>query len=89
MRIESRVWTHSDNIDENPQRPVAARVSRAAGEVRRKTGIKYPLLLALAACILALCGCAEQASSATAKPVETPVGSQRRSSASRRSFPVH
>ena len=73
MRIESHVWTYSDNVDENPQWPVAARVSRAAGEVRRETGIKYPLLLALAACILAFCGCAEEASSATAKPVETPV----------------
>ncbi len=69
MRIESRVSTHSDNIDENPQWPVAARVSRGAGQVRRKTGIKYLLLLALAAYILALCGCAEQVSSAAAKPV--------------------
>lgn len=73
MKIESRVWTHSDIIDENPQRPIAARVSRAAGEVRRKTGIKYLLFLALAACILAFCGCAEQASYANAKAVETPV----------------
>src|SRR4029077_6682094 len=66
MRIESRVWTHSDNVDENPQRPVAARVSRGAGLV----GKKYLLLLALAAYILALCGCAEEVSSASAKPVE-------------------
>lgn len=73
MRIESRVWTHSDNVNETPQWPVMACGSRAAGEMRRKTGIKYPLLLALSACILALCGCEEQASSATAKPVETPV----------------
>jgi RND family efflux transporter MFP subunit len=70
MRIESRVWTHSDNVDENPQRPVAARVSRGAGQVRRKTGRKYLLLLALAAYILALCGCAEEVSSANVKPVE-------------------
>jgi RND family efflux transporter MFP subunit len=73
MRIESHVWTYSHNVDENPQWPVAARVSHAAGEMRRESGIKYPLLLALAACILAFCGCAEEASSATAKPVETPV----------------
>jgi RND family efflux transporter MFP subunit len=73
MKIESRVWTHSDNIDEKTQRPVAARVSRPAGKMRRESSIKYPLLLALAACILAFCGCAEEASSATAKPVETPV----------------
>ena len=70
MRIESRVWTHSDNVDENPQWPVAARVSRGAGQVRWKTGKKYLLLLALVAYILALCGCEEQVSSATAKPVE-------------------
>jgi RND family efflux transporter MFP subunit len=73
MKIESRIWTNSHSIDENPQWPVAARVSRAAGEVRRKTGIKYVLPLALFICILALCGCEEEASSATAKPVETPV----------------
>ncbi len=72
MKIESRVW--SNNIDENLQRPVAARVARAAGEVRRKTGIKYLLLLVLAACILTFCGCEEQASFATTKqPAETPV----------------
>jgi RND family efflux transporter MFP subunit len=70
MRIESRVWTHSDNVDENPRWPVAARVSRGAGQVRRKTGKKYLLLLALVAYILALCGCAEEVSSANAKPVE-------------------
>ena len=73
MKIESRVWTHSDNIDEKSQRPVAARFSRTAGEVRWKSRLKYPLLLALAACILTFCGCAEEASSATAKPVEKPV----------------
>ncbi len=72
MKIESRGWTHSDN-DQKPQRPVAARLSRTAGEVRWETRIKYPLLLALTACILTFCGCAEEASSATAKPVETPV----------------
>jgi RND family efflux transporter MFP subunit len=70
MRIESRVWTHSDNVDENPQRPVAARVTRGAGQVHRKTGKKYLLLLALVAYILALCGCAEEVSSANVKPVE-------------------
>jgi RND family efflux transporter MFP subunit len=74
MRIESRDWTHSDNVDQNPQQPVAACVSRAAGEVRWETGIKYSLLLALVVCILALCGCEEQAASAAAKPVkEAPV----------------
>ena len=71
MKIESCVWLN--NIDENLQRPVAARVSRAAGEVRRKTGIKYLLFLALAACILTFCGCAEQPTYANAKAVETPV----------------
>jgi RND family efflux transporter MFP subunit len=70
MRIESRVSTHSDNVDETPQLPVAARVSRGAYEVRWKTGKKYLLLLALAAYVLALCGCEEQASSTTTKPVE-------------------
>ena len=73
MRIESRNWTHSDNVKETPQRPVAACLSSAAGEVRRKTGQKYLLLLVLVAYVLALCGCEEQASSATAKPVEAPV----------------
>src|SRR6478735_4437583 len=73
MKIESRVWTHLDNIDEKSQRPVAARFSRTTGEVRWKSRLKYPLLLALAACILTFCGCAEEASSATAKPVEKPV----------------
>jgi len=72
MKIESRIWTHSDS-NQKSQRPVAARVSRAAGEVRWETRVKYPLLLALAACILTFCGCAEEASSATAKPVEAPV----------------
>jgi RND family efflux transporter MFP subunit len=72
MKIESRGWMHSDN-DGKIQRPVVARVYRAAGEVRRNTGMKYPLLLVLAACILAFCGCAEEASYANAKPVETPV----------------
>jgi RND family efflux transporter MFP subunit len=66
MRIESRV---SDNVDENTQWPVAARVSRGAGQVRM-TGKKYLLLLALVAYILALCGCTEEVSSANAKPVE-------------------
>jgi len=73
MKIESRVWTHLDNIDEKSQRPVAARFSRTAGEVRWKSRLKYPLLLALAACSLTFCGCAEEVSSATAKPVEKPV----------------
>jgi len=72
MKIESRIWTHSDN-DEKSQRPVAARFLRAAGEVRWESRLKYPLLLALAACILTFCGCAEEVSSATAKPVEKPV----------------
>jgi RND family efflux transporter MFP subunit len=70
MRIDSRVWTHSDNVDENPQWPVAARVSRGAGQVSRNTGKKYLLLMALAAYVLALGGCAEQVSSANARPVE-------------------
>jgi len=73
MRIESRDWTHSDHIDKKPQRPVAACVSRTMGEVRRNTGGKYLLVLALAACILTFCGCAEEVSSATAKPVEKAV----------------
>jgi RND family efflux transporter MFP subunit len=70
MKIESRLWTHSDMIKENPQQPVAVRVSRAAGEMRWKTGRKYLLLLPLVACVAAFCGCEEQASSTTAKPVE-------------------
>jgi membrane fusion protein, multidrug efflux system len=73
MRIESRVWTHSDNLGKNHQWPAAACISRAAAEVRRESSMTYPLLLALAACILAFCGCAEEASSATTKPVEAPV----------------
>jgi RND family efflux transporter MFP subunit len=72
MRIESRDWTHSNIIDEHPQWPVTTRVSRAAGKVLRKTGIKHLLFLALIACISALCGCADQTSSAAVKPVETP-----------------
>ena len=63
MKIETRDWTHSDNIDENLQ--FRGWVGRTA-----KTGIQYPLLMALVACILALCGCEEQASSTTAKPVK-------------------
>ena len=70
MRIESRDWTHSDKIEENPQRSVGARVLRTAGNVRRKTGKKHLLLLALGAYVLALGGCAEQVTSASAKPVE-------------------
>ena len=73
MRIESRDWTHSDIIEEHHQWPVAACVSRAADKMRWETGIKYSLLLALVVCVLAFSGCEEQASSATAKPVETPV----------------
>jgi RND family efflux transporter MFP subunit len=73
MKIESRISTHSDHIDEKPQRPVAARISRTTDEVRWEARVKYPLLLALAACVLAFCGCAEEVSSATAKPVEKPV----------------
>jgi membrane fusion protein, multidrug efflux system len=69
MRIESRDWTHLEIIDEHSQWPVTARVPRQVG---RKTGIKYPLFLALIGCILGLCGCVEQASSAAVKPVERP-----------------
>ena len=69
MRIESRDWTHLDSIEGHP---IAACVSRAAGVVRSKTAVKYPLFLALVAGILALCGCAEQTSSAAVKPAETP-----------------
>jgi RND family efflux transporter MFP subunit len=63
MNIETRDWTHSDNVNENSER---------RGWFWRDAK-KYSLLLALAVCILALCGCEEQASSATAKPVETPI----------------
>ncbi|HEY2081969.1 MAG TPA: biotin/lipoyl-binding protein, partial [Verrucomicrobiae bacterium] len=63
MRIEARDWTHSNNIGENPQ---------PRGWFWRDA-IKYPLLLALLGCILALCGCDEQTSFATTKPQETPV----------------
>ncbi|MFL6313143.1 MAG: efflux RND transporter periplasmic adaptor subunit [Terriglobales bacterium] len=65
MRIESRDWTHLQSIEGHP-------ILRATGEVRSKTGIKYPLFLALIGCILGLCGCMEQTSSAAVKPVETP-----------------
>lgn len=68
MKIKSR--TYSDNVIGKTRCAVAA---RAASEVRWKTGAKYLLLLSLSACMLAFCGCEEQASSATAKPVETPV----------------
>jgi RND family efflux transporter MFP subunit len=63
MRTETRVWTHSSNVNEN---------SQCRGWVWRDAK-KYPLLLALFACTLALCGCEEQASSATAKAAEAPV----------------
>ncbi len=67
MRIEARDWTHSDNINENPQWPVTA------GEVRRKTGKKYLLLIALVPCALVLSGCEEQVSSAAAPVEETRI----------------
>jgi membrane fusion protein (multidrug efflux system) len=75
MRIEARDWTYSDNIEEKHQgRGWLLRDAKTdRPEVRRETGIKYSLLLALVVCILALCGCEEQASSATAKAVEAPV----------------
>jgi membrane fusion protein, multidrug efflux system len=65
MRIESRDWTHLQSTEGHP-------ISRATVEVRSKTGIKYPLFLAFIGCILGLCGCVEQASSAAVKPVERP-----------------
>src|SRR5262245_49527003 len=71
MKTKTRDWTHSDNLDKSPKQPVAAWVSCAAGEVSRQTG-GNPLLLTLAACVVALCGCAEQASSAATKLMETP-----------------
>ena len=71
MRIEARDWMYSNNIDKTPKWPVAARVLRATGEVRPETGKTYPLLLALFACILVLCGCEGQTTAAAAaKPVE-------------------
>src|SRR5262249_45730212 len=63
MRIESRSWTHS-HTKENSQ-----------GRERFRPE-KYLLLPALLTCLLAICGCEEQASSATAKPVEAPVSVQ-------------
>lgn len=61
MKLEARNRTYLNNV--------------AAGEMRRETGEKYPLLLALLACILALCGCEQQAASAAAKPPsEVPIG---------------
>src|SRR6266852_1618952 len=74
MRIEARDWMHSDNIniniDETPQWPVAACVSRATGKVSPETGKKYLLPLALVACILVLCGCEGEPTSAAMKPVD-------------------
>src|ERR1051325_11788359 len=81
MKIETRNWKYSGNIDENLQyrgwfwgdaetgRPETGSFRKE----RWETGMKYPLLLALLACILALCGCEQQASSATTKTVEAPV----------------
>lgn len=83
MKIETSNWKHSDNIDENSPRrgwfwrhagtAWSARALRAGGAMRRKIGARYPLLVALSACILAFSGCQEQVSSATAaKPAEQP-----------------
>jgi RND family efflux transporter MFP subunit len=63
MRIEARNWTHLNNVDQNTQH---------RGWTWRDAK-KYPLFLVLFACILSVCGCEEQASSATAKPVEAPI----------------
>jgi RND family efflux transporter MFP subunit len=70
MRIEAHDWAHSDNIDENPQ---------FRGWFWGKIGQNYALLLALFACIVALCGCEREASSTAtaAKPVvEAPIAVQ-------------
>lgn len=62
MKTETLNWTLSDKVNETP---------RYSG---RETGEKYLVLLVLVACILALCGCEEQASFANTKPaVETPI----------------
>jgi membrane fusion protein, multidrug efflux system len=66
MKIEARYWTHSHKIGENLQ----CRTGSWSGT--RLWSVA--MLTALLACLLALCGCEEQASSATTKPVtETPV----------------
>jgi membrane fusion protein, multidrug efflux system len=61
MANKSHDRTNSEKIEERMPR-----------ETGRKICAKYALLLALLASSLAVCGC-EQASSATAKPVEAPV----------------
>jgi RND family efflux transporter MFP subunit len=61
MRIEPRNHTHSHT-------------ARKAPQSRGRVGLeKYLLLPALLACLLAICGCAQEVSSAATKPVETPV----------------
>ncbi len=61
MKIEPRNWTHSHTARKNLQ---------SRGQVGRE---KYLLFPALLACLLAICGCEQEASSATAKPVEAPI----------------
>lgn len=63
----------SQDVHDNPR---FGRDAKPTHNVRRKSGEKYALLLLVfSVCILALCGCEEQASSTTTtKPVqETPV----------------
>ena len=71
MRIEAHDLTHSNNVENHHQdRGSFWQDTKTAAQVRRKTAEKYLLLPVLFACILALSGCEEQASSASAKPVE-------------------
>ncbi len=67
MRIEAHAWTHSDNVNENPQ--YRGWFWRNA---KSETGGKFLLLLSLISC-LTLCGCSAQVSSASTKPAEAPI----------------
>src|SRR6267142_1633669 len=78
MKTEACDWKHSNNVTENPlyrgwfKRD--AKTGRPKAEARRKTIEKRPLLLAPLVCILVLCGCREEVSSAAPRPVEqTPI----------------
>jgi len=66
MKIETRYWTHSHNVGKN--------LRRRTGSWHRTHLWSVAALPALLACLLALCGCEEQASSTTTKPTaETPL----------------
>ena len=71
MRIEAHNLMHSNNVNDTLQyREGFCQDAKTAAHVRRKAAGKYLLFPVLVACIFVLSGCEEQASSATAKPVE-------------------